>query len=81
MRAGFRRRLAPPAICAAARNIDSPPAQRSMDSDQANIAAALFSDAAAAFVLCNEHAMTQDSNLLVLSHSMLITKNKGGRSI
>jgi type III polyketide synthase len=38
-------------------------AERSMDSDQANIAAALFSDAAAAFVLCNEHAMTQDKQV------------------
>jgi type III polyketide synthase len=38
-------------------------AERSMDSDQANIAAALFSDAAAAFVLCNEYAMTQDKRV------------------
>ncbi|KAJ5512753.1 hypothetical protein N7463_002305 [Penicillium fimorum] len=33
------------------------------DSDQVNIAAALFSDAAAAFVLCNEYAMAQDEQV------------------
>ncbi|CAP98252.1 Pc22g09640 [Penicillium rubens Wisconsin 54-1255] len=31
--------------------------------ERTNIAAALFSDAAAAFVLCNEHAMTQDKQV------------------
>ncbi|KAJ5360187.1 hypothetical protein N7517_009378 [Penicillium concentricum] len=35
-------------------------AEISPDSDQVNIAAALFSDAAAAFVLCNEYAMAED---------------------
>lgn len=35
-------------------------AERSTDSDHVNIAAALFSDAAAAFVLCNEYAMTEE---------------------
>ncbi|OQE14377.1 hypothetical protein PENFLA_c038G07508 [Penicillium flavigenum] len=38
-------------------------AELSADSDQANIAAALFSDAAAAFVLCNEYAMAQDEQV------------------
>ncbi|KAF3401899.1 Polyketide synthase 5 [Penicillium rolfsii] len=35
-------------------------AERSPDSDQANVAALLFSDAAAAFVLCNEYGIAQD---------------------
>lgn len=38
-------------------------AERSTDFDQVNIAAALFSDAAAAFVLCNEYAMAQDEEV------------------
>lgn len=38
-------------------------AERSTDSDPVNIAAALFSDAAAAFVLCNEYAMAQDEEV------------------
>ncbi|CAG7918058.1 unnamed protein product [Penicillium olsonii] len=38
-------------------------AEISVDSDRANIAAALFSDAAAAFVLCNEYALAQDEQV------------------
>jgi type III polyketide synthase len=38
-------------------------AERSTDSDRVNIAAALFSDAAAAFVLCNEYALAQDEEV------------------
>ncbi|OQE96560.1 hypothetical protein PENNAL_c0001G01878 [Penicillium nalgiovense] len=34
-----------------------------MNSDQANIAAALFADSEAAFVLCNEYAMAQDEQV------------------
>lgn len=35
-------------------------AEQSTDLEKANIAGALFSDAAAAFVLCNEYAVAQD---------------------
>ncbi|KAJ5164934.1 uncharacterized protein N7500_006764 [Penicillium coprophilum] len=35
----------------------------SPNSDQVNVAAALFSDAAAAFVLCNEYAVAQDKQV------------------
>ncbi|CAG8101533.1 unnamed protein product [Penicillium nalgiovense] len=38
-------------------------ADLSMNSDQANIAAALFADSEAAFVLCNEYAMAQDEQV------------------
>lgn len=38
-------------------------AECSKDSDPVNIAAALFSDAAGAFVLCNEYAMAQDEEV------------------
>jgi type III polyketide synthase len=38
-------------------------AECSTDTDQVNIAAALFSDAAAAFVLCNEYATAQDEKV------------------
>lgn len=38
-------------------------AEKSMDVEQVNIAGALFSDAAAAFVLCNEYAVGQDENI------------------
>ncbi|KXG49175.1 Thiolase-like, subgroup [Penicillium griseofulvum] len=38
-------------------------AELSADSDPVNIAAALFSDAAAAFVLCNEYAIAQDEQV------------------
>lgn len=38
-------------------------AEKCADPDQVCIAGALFSDAAAAFILCNEYAMTKDENV------------------